>query len=168
MRATAPEVAPFEDIAAHPVAWGVLTLTGVAFTVVGFVTLGTILLPLRIGSPEWEFGTVNAFLDSLPLVVIGLSVLAAAGVARGRPWLARLAGVCLILLALIVLAAALLYATVLPQALRPQNYARSEILTGVKKAATKAAVQAAVYPIGFLWVGIGAFRFSARRPTAVQ
>lgn len=168
MRATAAEVAPFEHIAGHPLAWSMLTLLGVAFTVVGLITLGTILLPLRIGNPEWEFGTVNAFLDSLPLAAIGLSLLAAAGVARGRPWLARVAGTCFILLALMVLAGALLYATVLPQALRPQNYARIEVLTGVKKAATKAAVQAAVYPIGFLWVGIGAFRFSRKRPTVVQ
>ncbi|MGH7658831.1 MAG: hypothetical protein ACREL6_11415, partial [Gemmatimonadales bacterium] len=121
------------------------------------------LFPLRIGNPEWEFGTVASFLDSIPLLAIGLALLAAYGVARGRPWIARSAGTMFILLALIILAGALLFATVVPQALNPRNYSRIEMLTGVKKAITKAAFQCAVYPIGFLWVGIAAFRFSSKR-----
>lgn len=164
---TTAETAPFDEVAANPLAWRMLALVGVAFVVIGLVIEVTVLFPLRVGNPEWEFGTVNAFLDSLPLLVIGLSLLAAFGVARGHPWLARAAGAMFIILALIVLAGALLYATVVPQALNLRNYSRIEMLTAVKKAITKAAFQSAVYPIGFLWVGIAAFRFSSRRRAAL-
>lgn len=160
---TTAELAPFDEIAAHPLAWKMLALVGIGFIVIGLVIEATVLFPLRIGNPEWEFGTVSAFLDSIPLLGIGLALVAAYGVARGRPWMARTSGIIFILLALIILGAALLFATVVPQALNPRNYARIEMLTGVKKAITKAAFQCAIYPIGFLWVGIAAIRFSSKR-----
>ena len=135
-------------------------LTGILFGVLGGVDLVTQIFPLALGSPEWEFGTYSSVMDSMPLFLMGLGFLAVFAVARSHGILLRILGIIFILLALVVLAGAFLYATNIPQVLRVG--ARSPLQTGMKKAVTKGVLQATIYPITFLWLGVFALRHSAR------
>jgi hypothetical protein len=135
-------------------------LTGILFAVVGGVDLGTQIFPLRLGNPEWEFGTYSSVMDSMPLFLMGLGFLAVFAVARSQWLLLRVLGIIFLLLTLMVLAGAFLYATNIPQVLRVG--ARSPMQTGIKKAVTKGVLQSAIYPIALLWLGVFALRHSAR------
>lgn len=141
-------------------AWRLLRLLGVVFLVLGAANLGAILVPFDIGNPDWEFGTVNALLDSMPLFGLGLGLVLAASRALGRLWVARGVAVVFLVLALVVWAAAALYATNLPLAFR--NIRDPNVLTVIKKAAAKATVQAVVYPFGFLWIAVLGWRGGRR------
>ena len=139
-------------------------LTGVLFAVLGATDLVTQLFPLGLGSPEWEFGTYSSMMDSIPLFAMGLGFLAVYSVARAHRGLGIFVGITFILIALFVLAFAFLYATNLPQVLRvrPRNPAQAALQTGVKKAVVKGTLQAAIYPIAFLWMGIFAIRHAGK------
>ncbi len=132
--------------------WQLLRWIGAVFFVLGLVNLGIIVSPLQIGNPDWEFGTVNAFLDALPLSGLGLGLVLSSGRALGNRWLSRFAAVTFIVLALVVWGSAALYATNVPLAFK--SIKDPAILTVIKKAASKATVQALVYPFGFLWLAI--------------
>jgi hypothetical protein len=113
---------------------------------------------MSLGSPEWEFGTYSSMMDSMPLFLMGLGFLAVFAVARSRLTLLRVLGVVFVLVALFILAGAFLYATNVPHALRMAP--GSALQTGMKKAVTKGALQATIYPIAFLWLGVFALKNS--------
>jgi hypothetical protein len=142
-----------------------LGLIGILFAVLGGTDLVTQLFPLGLGSPEWEFGTYSSIMDSIPLFTMGMGFLGAYAVARSHRSLALVIGIILILVALFVLAFAFLYATNLPQALRVRARTPGElaIRLGVKKAIAKGALQTAIYPIAFLWMGIFTIRHGIKR-----
>jgi hypothetical protein len=52
--------------------WYLLGWIGLAFALVGGFDLALIWIPLGFGNPEWEFGTVSATLDGLPVTTLGL------------------------------------------------------------------------------------------------
>lgn len=138
----------------------IIGLAGVLFTVVSGADLYSQIFPLALGSPEWEFGTYSSVMDSLPLFTMGLGFLAVYAVARSNRIVARIVGVLFILIALVILAGAFLYATNVPQALRINP--RSPVQTGIKKAVAKSALQSAIYPIAYLWLGVFALRHSGK------
>jgi hypothetical protein len=140
-------------------------LTGILFAVLGGTDLVTQLFPLGLGSPDWEFGTYSSIMDSIPLFTMGLGFLGAYAVARANRPLSLVVGITLILVALFVLAFAFLYATNLPQALRvrPRTAAELAVRLGMKKAIAKGALQTAIYPIAFLWMGIFTIRHGIKR-----
>ncbi|MGE0354917.1 MAG: hypothetical protein AB7Q69_17025, partial [Gemmatimonadales bacterium] len=51
--------------------WTLLGLAGLLFLVIGTLEIGTVLFPLTLGSPEWEFGTYSSLMDTLPLFLLG-------------------------------------------------------------------------------------------------
>jgi hypothetical protein len=135
-------------------------LAGVLFTVVGALEIGTMLFPLSLGNPEWEFGTYRAVMDTLPLLIMGLGFLSVFAVVRNQRVLGRVLATLFFATALLLIAFAFLYATNVPQALRVNP--RSPIQTGIKKAVSKAAWQTAVYPVTLIWLGSFVFRNSKR------
>lgn len=135
-------------------------LAGVLFTVVGALEIGTLLFPLSLGNPEWEFGTYSAVMDTLPLLIMGLGFLSVFAVVRNQRVLCRVLAILFFAIALLLIAFAFLYATNVPQALRVNP--RSPIQTGIKKAVSKAAWQTAVYPVTLIWLGAFVFRNSKR------
>ena len=139
----------------------ILGLAGVLFAVVGGTDIFTQLFPLALGSPEWEFGTYSSIMDSLPLLTMGLGFIAVYAVARSNRLVALIVGIVFLVLALFILGGAFLYATNVPQALRINP--RSPLQTGIKKAVAKGALQSAIYPIAFLWLGAFALRNGGRR-----
>lgn len=138
----------------------ILGIAGLLFTGVGGAELATQIFPMALGSPEWEFGTYSSMMDSMPLFLMGLGFLAVFAVARSHRLLLRIVGIIFILVALVVLAGAFLYATNVPQALKMGP--GTPLQTGMKKAITKGALQSTIYPIAFLWLAVFALRHSAR------
>ena len=98
--------------------WKILQIVGVIFFLVGLLDIISSLLPQRLGEPEWELGTTSNFFDVVPLLGLGLVFLLVAGVATGRRWNIRLVASFCILTAVFMLLAMVVYATVLPLALK--------------------------------------------------
>ena len=128
--------------------WRVVAVISLVFMVVGFVDSALTFFPTAFGTTEWEFGTVTASLNGLPLPVLSLALFAAAGVELGWIKLTRVACVLMILVALVIAAMALLYLTTLPQALNAAQQAGPMGQLGIKKSIMKSAVQLIAYPVG--------------------
>jgi hypothetical protein len=156
------EAAPRARLDAAPdFGWTLFGWLGVVFTAVGGVDLLLTWYPLHFGNAEWEFGTVSATLDGLPVLSMGLVMLAGTGAARGQRWLLRLMSVVLVVVALVIIGAALLYVTNVPIALKAVT--EPAIRTGLKKAIAKASAQSLLYPVAYLWIGWQAWRHAAAR-----
>jgi hypothetical protein len=144
--------------------WSILGLVGASFIVLGAMDLVLVWYPQAFGTPEWEFSTVTATFNGLPVPVLGMTMLLASGVARRRPIITRGAAILLWTLALIVLAAFILYATTVPMAISRIN--NPVVRTGLLKAIAKTSVQGVMYPIVFAWAGFKGWR-AVRTPRAV-
>jgi hypothetical protein len=136
--------------------WRLLAGLGALFVVVGGADLALTWLPLGFGNPEWEFGTVTSMMDGLPVPTLGLVALVAAGQLGGSRVTSRIGSVLLAVFALWVVAAAILYATTVPLALRAVT--EPVIRSGLNKAVIKTALQSVVYPIGLIWLAVAAWR----------
>jgi hypothetical protein len=141
--------------------WTLFRILGLLFLLSGLLELGSVWLPPNVGNPEWEFGTVSTFLDGLPILILGLGMVLAAALSRGARWTARLASLGFLLLSLLILFGAVLYATNLPTAFRAMRDPAQ--LTILKRALSKASVQSAVYIVGFWWAGIAGWRRTLKR-----
>jgi hypothetical protein len=141
--------------------WRVVTAVGLVFLLLGLVDLGISWLPLQLGDSEWELGTTSHFFDTFPLLGLGISFLLATTIASGRRWQARTLATFCIFLAVFMWMAFLLYATVLPLAFK--HLGNPDVLTPMKKAGVKTAVQALVYPFALLWLAGAGWRASLRR-----
>ena len=141
--------------------WSLLGLLGVVLLANGLLEFSTTWYPFNIGNPEWEFGTVSEFLDALPVLFLGLGLTTSAAVARGGRGVARAGAVFLFLMTAVILFAALLYATNLPQAVSAMR--TSGQMTVLKKAIVKSVVQSLVYPIGFIWLAVATLRRISRQ-----
>jgi len=128
----------------------------VTFAVVGGVDVLLTWYPLHFGSAEWEFGTVTATLNGLPLFTMGMALMVAAAVAGGSRRGVRTLAVAFVVVAVAIALAAILWVTTVPIALH--SVADPVVKTGLKKAIAKTCVQAIAYPLGFAWVGIKAWR----------
>jgi hypothetical protein len=142
-------------------AWSALGWVGLAFVIVGMVDLVLAWYPHALGSPEWEFGTIGASLNGLPLPALGLCLSLAAGIARGSRWQMRATSGIAIAFALVVLVFAFIYVTVIPVALADATNA--VVRTGLMKSVAKAVTLLAIYPVLFLWVGYQGWKQSVRR-----
>ncbi len=136
-------------------AWYLLGGIGFVFAVVAGADLALAWYPLAFGDAEWEFGTVTTVFNGLPLLAVGLGLLFAGGVARGRVWLVRIASGLLLALALVILAALVLYATTLSTALATVD---PNLKGGLIKGIVRTGLQGLVYPVGFIWMAVRGFR----------
>lgn len=141
-------------------AWHALGAAGLALLVMGGVDILLAWIPLRIGDPEWEFGTISATLNNMPVPVMGLALV----LAHAAAWNSRVAqGLALIwsvLVLLVLLGAAVLYALDVPLALRavqdplPRRALRSGMV--------KAGVAFVVYAAFHLWAAVFSTRLFRR------
>ncbi len=138
--------------------WLLLGWAGLTFAVVGGLDVALAWYPLGLGNAEWEFGTVTASLNGLPLFTMGMALLLGAAVARGRRGGVRLVAAAFVVVAVAIVLAALLWATNVPLALH--SVADPAVATGLKKAIVKTCAQAIAYPVGFVWIAIKAWRHS--------
>jgi len=115
--------------------------------------------PLHFGSAEWEFGTVVSTFAGLPLITVGLAGLLGSAAARGVRWQVVFAGIALLLLALWILAASVIFLLDVPVALGAvQGVAR----IGILKAIAKTGLMAALFFTTYLAIGVAALRFASR------
>ena len=139
--------------------WFLLGVAGAAFFLSGAADILLAWIPLHLGNAEWEFGTVSRSLDSLPLPLLGDSLVLAAGVARGnRAWSWTAVGV-LAFMATFVVVAAVFYALDVPLALRA--VAQPQVLLGLKKSVFRTGLQAVLYAASsavLVWLGVKKLR----------
>lgn len=139
--------------------WDMLGWIGVVFLLVGGLDIALAWFPSQFGSPEWEFGTVSATLDALPLPTMGLLFVLVACIARGSRAGIRVACIVLWVVAALIVGAALLYATNIPIALK--SVPNPVALTGLKKAIAKSIGQGVLYPIALISIGWKGWRHTA-------
>ena len=132
--------------------WRLLFVLGWLFTVVGLLNTVLLWYPFRFGVPEYEFGSVAASLDGLPVTMMGLTLALAGSRARGKDGAALLATVLLWAIAVLVIAGGVLYWLNVPLAL--QQVTEPVIRTGIKKSMAKVTVQALVYPAAMIALAI--------------
>jgi hypothetical protein len=86
-------------------------VVGGAFTVVGLVDLALLWYPVRLGNAPWEFGTLSATFDNLPMTALGVALVTLGLISHprlGGVWL-RAAAVCYLAAGVLLLAMAILY-----------------------------------------------------------
>jgi hypothetical protein len=139
-------------------AWYLLGGVGFVFAVVAGADLALAWYPLAFGDAEWEFGTVTTVFNGLPLLAVGLGLLFAGGVARGRVWVVRIASGLLLAVALVILAALALYASTLSTALSTVD---PGLKGGLIKGIVRTGLQGLLYPVAFIWMGLRGFKAAA-------
>jgi hypothetical protein len=97
-------------------AWRLLAWLAVVFVVVGLIDIIVAWTPLRIGTPEWEFGTVTGTLNNLPVPAMGLILLLASGAALERRGQVVAALGVAVLLLMVLLLMGILYGLTAPLA----------------------------------------------------
>ena len=141
--------------------WRMLQAIGIIFFLIGMLDIVFSLFPNQLGEPEWELGTTSNFFDVVPLLGLGVTFLLAAAIATGRRWQVRMVATFAVLLAVFMLLAMLLYATVVPLAFKVIT--EPVALTTIKKAAAKTGLQALLYPLAMLWLGGAGWKASFGR-----
>lgn len=124
--------------------WAALGWIGLAFMLVGGMDFVLTWLPPDFGNREWEYGTVTASFNGLPILLLGLGLLITASERLDRRWWGTLGVVGALGLLLWVLAGFALWAMNISLALQtvPDN-----LLLGVQRALAKTMVQSVVYSV---------------------
>lgn len=143
--------------------WYLLGAVGLVFSIVGGLDVALVWYPSNFGNPEFEFGSVAASFNNLPLVSLGLTMWMTSGVARGQKWVVRTAATALIVLAVLIVIGAVLFLTNVPMALKAKL--EPIIMTGLKKGISKTLIQSAAYPVVLFYVAVKAWRHSLASTT---
>ena len=140
-------------------AWRWIGWFGLLLFVAGLGDFVIAWVPMRLGSPEWEFGTVASTLAGLPLATMGLAGLLGSAVARGKRGMTRAVAAVVLVWGAVVLGSYVLFLLDVPVALRAVS---GEALLGIKKAIVKTTLLAVVFSAGYLVAGLGAIRHTQR------
>lgn len=123
-----------------------LRWTGLALFVLGATDVALTWLPTNFGNREWEFATVTASFNGMPVILLGLVLIVATAMWEGRKWWAFGGGLVAAAFFVFVLGAIALWAGNVPLAL---GAVEGVVLTGLKKAVFKTSVQSVILPIIF-------------------
>ena len=140
-------------------AWRWLGWFALVLTIVGVGDWVLAWIPLRLGTPEWEFGTVVSSISGLPLVTMGFAGVMASAMARGVRWQIRTVGMLLLVWGLWVLAALIVFALDVPVALRAVD---GPARLGIMKAIAKTLTTGGLFFVTYLVAGIAALRQGSR------
>ncbi len=137
-------------------AWSVVGSVGLALFVVGVVDVLLAWIPLHVGSPEWEFGTISATLNNMPVPAMGFALVLAGAAARDRRAQLLGAAVWSIAVTLFLAGCAVFYVLDVPLALRSvqEPVARSGLQAGI----IKAAAALVAYGLFHIWSAVFAIR----------
>jgi hypothetical protein len=138
-----------------PKVWGVLLALGLALAVVGAVDVALLWFPARWASVDWEFGTVSATIEGMPLVTLGLGLLTASVLARGSRTGAVVVAVVLFLFALFSVVMLVILALDLPVVMRAVD---PQLRPTLNKAILKSGIMGVVYVVLYTIIGIQAAR----------
>lgn len=142
--------------------WQVLLTVGLLFVVVGGADVALVWYPARFGVPEFEFASVAASLNSLPVVTMGVALLVAASSKLALRKTAWLALVVIVLLGLLVLVGGVLFGLTVPLALQAE--VEPTILTGIKKQVAKGVVQLVGYGVTYLLLARWTLKVALAKP----
>ncbi len=122
----------------------VVRMLAITFLVLGLTDVLLLWLPPRFDSVPWEFATISQTLDSMPMIALGLALLAYgvlgdSGLSVGK---ARVLAGALGLGAVLMLAMGAFYATVVPPVVRSTP---PEAMEGLRRALVKGSVQLFAY-----------------------
>lgn len=136
-------------------AWGMGFALGITLMLMGLIDLGLLFYPPHWASLDWEFGTIGATIEGLPLLTVGLGLMAMSSVARGRTGWMRLLSIILLLLALFVIGILVIFALDIPVALRAVQPAGRETLN---KSIVKTALMGSLYVVMYAALGVWTWR----------
>lgn len=142
--------------------WQILLVVGLLFVVVGLVDIALVWYPARFGVAEFEFASVSASLNSLPVVTMGVALLVAASSKLALRKTAWLALAVIVLLGLLVLVGGVLFGLTVPLALQAE--VEPTILTGIKKQVAKGAVQLVAYGLTYLLLARWTVKVALAKP----
>ncbi len=130
--------------------WGLVAGLGLIAAVVGWTDVTMVFIPWGYGSPEWEFGSISAAVDGLPLGTLGFGLFAAGAIEMGWRIPARIATVFAWLVAAAVIGALVIFALDVPLALRAMNPAQ-------KPALIRAIIKTGLFCLSYIvfYVGFG-------------
>jgi hypothetical protein len=140
------------------VAWDLLGLLGFALFVVGGTDFLLAWFPARFGNPEWEFGTITAALNGMPVPLMGLSLLLLSALESESVVWARIFSVLLLVWGVVLVGMAVIYGLTIP--LAAKGFEVPNIGTGLKRAIGKSLVQLVVYPAAMVWMGVRGLRLA--------
>jgi hypothetical protein len=132
--------------------WRLLLVLGWLFTIVGLLNTLLLWVPLRFGSAEYEFASVAASLDGLPVTMMGLTIALAASRAGAHARSALAATILLWVVAALVVAAGVLYWLNVPLALGAVT--EPMVRLGIKKSMLKVTTQAVLYPAAMVYLAL--------------
>lgn len=121
---------------------------GILFVLVAGMDVMLTWIPTSFGNREWEFGTVSASFNGLLSVAFGLALIQVWLARLESAWPLRLLGFIHILLALLIIGAALLYARNISIAMTAASAGGAGV--GLMKAVIKTVFQSIAYPIAYL------------------
>ena len=135
--------------------WLILAALGLTLAVIGWTDLALLWYPLNFGDAEWEFGTISAHYDGLPLGTIGLATSAVAVMALGWRLATRVLSGLFALITLGLVGIFAIYLLDVPVAL---GGVAPAIVPIIKKAIAKAVVFATVYMAFYGWLSVHLWR----------
>ncbi len=132
--------------------WYLLGGLGLVFAIIGGMDILLAWYPADFGNMEWKFATVTTTLNSFPLLSLGLILLTASGLARGRRWMVGTMAIILFVVIALIVFCGVIY---LPQVSKAMGTVTDPtIKTGLKRAVTKTTIQLALYPLILLWIAL--------------
>src|SRR5262245_22933133 len=140
--------------------WRLLLILGLAFIVAGGVDLALLWYPSQWGTPEFEFATINQFVAGLPVLTMGLVLVALHAIGTGKRGVQVVVAVLAIFMVAALAVLAVIFATTVPLALR---VAELNVKTGIKKAIVRATVQFMGYGLAYLALGWSLFQASRKQ-----
>ena len=161
---TAPRILVREDAksrqkGAEPapeLGWYLLGGLGLVFALASGMDILLAWYPTNFGLAEWKFGTVAATLNGFPLFALGIILLTASAMARGRVRLTRVMAVILVVIIVWLIACAALYLPEVGTALA--SVTEPTVKGGLKRAITKTIAQLILYPLVLGWIAVLALR----------
>ena len=131
-----------------PLAWVFVLVVGGGLALVGVIDVGLLFTHARWASLDWEFGTVSAMIDGMPLITIGCGAMAAATVARGWHVGRKLLAPVFVLITLGVLASLVVFLLDVPPALKAMDpLMRPLVMKVILKTGTMGATYVVVYSL---------------------
>lgn len=136
-------------------AWVMIAGLGLVAAVIGWTDFTLVFVPWSFGSPEWEFGTISAAVDGMPLGTLGLSLFTAAGIGAGWRVAPRIGAILALVVALVVGACMVTFALDVPLAIRAMPAAQRPALD---RAVIKTGLFCVSYLAYYLWFGVHTLR----------
>lgn len=136
--------------------WSFLFLVGTGLMFVGLIDVALLFFPPQWDSLSWEFGTVSALFEGMPLLTMGFGLMTAASVANGWIWTRRLMLTMGLIFSVLIILMAVIFALDVPVVL--QATADPAMKRAVKLSSLKTGLMAFTYFTLYLALGIWTWR----------